>query len=88
MTCLARLAELLDAEDVETLCARTEGWAAGIRLAALSLEGEEDKRGFVRRFAGDERAVSDYLLNEIFDRLAGARRRFMLRTAIPQAAHG
>ena len=81
---LGPLADLLDDEDVDTLCARTEGWAAGIRLASLSLEGEEDKRGFVHRFAGDERAVSDYLLNEIFDRLPESRRRFMLRTAVPK----
>ena len=52
------------------------------------LEDEEDKRGFVHRFAGDERAVSDYLLNEIFDRLPESRRRFVLRTAVPQATHG
>ena len=81
---LGPLAELLEDEDVDTLCERTEGWAAGIRLAALSLEAEEDKRGFVHRFAGDERAVSDYLLNEIFDRLPESRRRFMLRTAVPK----
>jgi len=81
---LGPLADLLEDEDVESLCERTEGWAAGIRLAALSLEGEEDKRGFVHRFAGDERAVSDYLLNEIFDRLPKSRRRFMLRTAVPK----
>ncbi len=81
---LGPLAELLEDEDVGTLCERTEGWAAGIRLAALSLEAEEDKRGFVQRFAGDERAVSDYLLNEILDRLPIARRRFVLRTAVPK----
>ena len=81
---LGPLAELLEDEDVDTLCERTEGWAAGIRLAALSLEAEEDKRGFVQRFAGDERAVSDYLLNEIFDRLPESRRRFVLRTAVPK----
>src|SRR6188474_1085679 len=81
---LGPLADLLQDEDVETLCDRTEGWAAGIRLAALSLETEEDKRGFVQRFAGNERAVSDYLLNEIFDRLPESRRRFMLRTAVPK----
>ena len=81
---LGPLAELLEEEDIQTLCKRTEGWAAGVRLAALSLEGEEDKRGFVQRFAGDDRAVSDYLLNEILARLPEARRRFVLRTAIPK----
>ena len=81
---LGSSAELLDDEDIETLCKRTEGWAAGLRLAALSLEDEQDKRGFVHRFAGDERAVSDYLLNEIFDRLPEGRRSFVLRTAVPR----
>ena len=85
---LGPLAELLEDEDVGTLCERTEGWAAGIRLAALSLEAEEDKRGFVQRFAGDDRAVSDYLLNEILDRLPVARRRFVLRTAVPKRLTG
>src|SRR5918994_647363 len=47
------------------------------------LLGEEDRRGFVQRFAGDDRAVSDDLLNEILARLPEARRRFVLRTAVP-----
>ena len=74
--------ELADG-DVETLHERTEGWAAGIRLAALSLASEPDRAGFLRRFAGDDRAVADYLLNEILDRQPDRLREFLLRTSVP-----
>ena len=69
--------------DVEALRDRTEGWAAGIRLAALSLASESDRAGFLRRFAGDDRAVADYLLNEILDRQPDRLREFLLRTSVP-----
>ena len=62
---------------------RTEGWAAGIRLAALSLARTRDPARFVRRFAGDDRAVSDYLLTEILERQPPARQQFLLRTSVP-----
>ncbi|HWL34341.1 MAG TPA: hypothetical protein VNP89_12130, partial [Gaiellaceae bacterium] len=75
-------ADLADG-DVEALHERTEGWAAGIRLAALSLASEPDRAGFLRRFAGDDRAVADYLLNEILDRQPDRLREFLLRTSVP-----
>jgi LuxR family transcriptional regulator, maltose regulon positive regulatory protein len=75
------LDELADG-DVEALRDRTEGWAAGIRLAALSLASESDRGGFLRRFAGDDRAVADYLLNEILDRQPDRLREFLLRTSV------
>ena len=80
---LAPFAADLAEADVEALCARTEGWAAGIRLAALSLATESDRAGFLRRFAGDDRAVADYLLNEILERQPDDRREFLLRTSVP-----
>ena len=73
----------LAAGDVQALHDRTEGWAAGIRLAALSLASEPDRAGFLRRFAGDDRAVADYLLNEILDRQPDRLREFLLRTSVP-----
>jgi LuxR family maltose regulon positive regulatory protein len=73
----------LTGADVEALRDRTEGWAAGIRLAALSLASEPDRAGFLRRFAGDDRAVADYLLNEILDRQPDRLREFLLRTSVP-----
>jgi LuxR family maltose regulon positive regulatory protein len=50
--------------DVALLRARTEGWAAGLQLAALSVQGQDDKHAFVEAFAGDDRQIGDYL-NEI-----------------------
>ena len=76
-------AEDLTDEDVETLRSRTEGWAAGLRFASLSLAAEPDRAGFLRRFAGDDRAVADYLINEVLDRQTEQRREFLLRTSVP-----
>jgi LuxR family maltose regulon positive regulatory protein len=75
----------LSDEDVIRLWERTEGWAAGLRLAVLSLAREEDPSGFVARFAGDERAVADYLLTEILRRQPRKRLEFLLRTSVPEA---
>jgi LuxR family maltose regulon positive regulatory protein len=77
---LHRLA--LDRSSVLRLCERTEGWPAGLYLAALSLRGRDDARAFVEAFAGDDRHVVDYLSVEV---LAGQRdgvRSFLLRTSI------
>ena len=64
------------------LCARTEGWGAGLRLAALSLQGRDDPERFVAEFAGDDRVVGDYLLAEVLDRQPPRLRAFLLRTSI------
>jgi LuxR family maltose regulon positive regulatory protein len=72
----------LGAELAETLCRRTEGWAAGLRLAALSLQRQPDPERFVAEFAGDDRVVADYLLAEVLHGERPRRRRFLLQTAI------
>jgi LuxR family maltose regulon positive regulatory protein len=72
----------LSEDDVAKLRDRTEGWAAGLRLAALSLEREPEPALFLASFAGDERAIADYLLTEILERQPEARRTFLLRTSI------
>jgi LuxR family maltose regulon positive regulatory protein len=72
----------LGAEDVASLQQRTEGWAAGLQLAALSLHGREDAHSFISTFAGDDRPVVDYLGFEVLDALDDAVRRFLLRTSI------
>ena len=69
-------------EDVAVLAARTEGWVAGLRLAALSLRGRSDGAAFVRDFAGDHRFVVDYLLEEVLRRQPDPVRRFLLRTSV------
>jgi LuxR family transcriptional regulator, maltose regulon positive regulatory protein len=72
----------LGSDQIDVLHARAEGWAAGLRLAAISLEREPDPGPFIERFAGDERAVADYLLREILERQTPRRREFLLRTCV------
>src|SRR4051794_8156277 len=88
-------AELLDragvrltAADAGALWRRTEGWAAGLRLAALGLRDHADPPSFVRAFAGNDGAVADYLLTEVLALLPERTRDFVLRTALPDAICG
>ncbi|HEY6312831.1 MAG TPA: LuxR C-terminal-related transcriptional regulator [Streptosporangiaceae bacterium] len=60
---------------------RTEGWAAGLRLAALSLAGHPDPERFAAEFSGTERTVAEYLLAEVLDRQPEQVRRLLLRTS-------
>ncbi|HEY8493135.1 MAG TPA: LuxR family transcriptional regulator, partial [Myxococcota bacterium] len=73
---------------VHALQARTEGWGAGLRLAALSLQGHDDPEAFVARFAGDDRVVGDYLLAEVLNRQPESLRTFLLRTSIVERVCG
>jgi LuxR family transcriptional regulator, maltose regulon positive regulatory protein len=61
---------------------RTEGWAAGLRLAALSLAGHPDPERFVEEFSGTNRAVAEYLLAEMLDRQPGDVQHLLLRTSL------
>jgi len=72
----------LTADDIAALDARTEGWAAGLQLAALSLQGRADTAGFIRAFAGSHRFVLDYLLEEVLQRQPADVQSFLLHTAI------
>jgi LuxR family maltose regulon positive regulatory protein len=69
-------------EDVELLHRRTEGWAAGLYLAALSLAGRPDTSAFIRSFAGDNRHIVDYLMSEVLDRQPPQLLKFLLRTSV------
>jgi LuxR family maltose regulon positive regulatory protein len=60
---------------------RTEGWAAGLRLAVLSLAGHPDPERFAAEFSGTERTVAEYLLAEVLERQPGEVRRLLLRTS-------
>jgi LuxR family transcriptional regulator, maltose regulon positive regulatory protein len=71
----------LDARDVGSLHARTEGWAAGLRLAALSVEQHVDRHAGVEALTGDDRQISDYLHEVLADQPEGLRE-FLLRTSI------
>jgi LuxR family maltose regulon positive regulatory protein len=74
--------------DLELLRRRTEGWPAGLRLAALSLVEHPDPHAFVERFAGDDRAVSDYLLSEVLSRQPPETLAFLLRTCVVEQISG
>jgi LuxR family transcriptional regulator, maltose regulon positive regulatory protein len=67
---------------LESLVATTEGWAAGLRLAALSMARDPDPEGFAVGFSGRERAVAEYLLAEVLERQPQEVGRFLLRTSI------
>lgn len=72
----------LDADAVGTIAQRTEGWAAGLQLAALALRECDDLQGFVREFSGSNRFVLDFLAAEVLDHLAEHMRRLLVRIAI------
>jgi LuxR family maltose regulon positive regulatory protein len=72
----------LSAQDIAALESRTEGWIAGLQLAALSMRGREDVSGFIRAFAGDNRYVVDYLLEEVLQRQPERVRSFLVQTSI------
>ena len=71
----------LEADDVALLRKRTEGWAAGLQLAALSARAVDDRRAFVRGFAGDDRLLGDYLREVLADQPPSLRD-FLLQTSI------
>jgi LuxR family maltose regulon positive regulatory protein len=76
------LGEGLSTEDVATLEARTEGWVAGLQLAALSMQGRKDIAGFLSAFSGSHRYIIDYLVDEVLARQPEAIQTFLLQTAI------
>ena len=78
----------LPAEDVAALEDRTEGWIAGLQLAALSMRGRQDVSGFIQEFAGDNRYVVDYLIEEVLERQPEAVRGFLLQTSILDRLNG
>jgi len=73
---------------VAALVARTEGWAAGLQLAGLSLRGHEDPAGFAVAFGGSHRFVLDYLADEVLDRQPGPVRAFLLETSVLERLSG
>jgi LuxR family transcriptional regulator, maltose regulon positive regulatory protein len=92
---LAEAKELLEAagvalpeQAVTMLHERTEGWAAGLRLAALSLAGHPDRGCFAAEFSGSERTVAEYLLAEVLERQSEQVRRLLLRTSLLERVNG
>jgi LuxR family transcriptional regulator, maltose regulon positive regulatory protein len=73
---------------VAALVARTEGWAAGLQLAGLSLRGHVDPAGFAAAFSGSHRFVLDYLADEVLDGQPGPVRAFLLETSVLERLTG
>jgi LuxR family maltose regulon positive regulatory protein len=78
----------LPERDVAALETRTEGWIAGLQLAALSMRGREDVSGFIAAFAGDNRYIVDYLVEEVLQRQPERIRSFLLQTSILERLTG
>ncbi len=78
----------LSTEHVATLETRTEGWIAGLQLAALSMRGRGDVSAFIQAFAGDHRYIADYLVEEVLERQPEPVRRFLLETSILDRLNG
>src|SRR5437667_2985843 len=78
----------LSAEDIAALEDRTEGWIAGLQLAALSMQGHQGVPGFIRAFAGDHRYIVDYLVEEVLQRQPEPVRSFLLQTSILDRLNG
>jgi LuxR family transcriptional regulator, maltose regulon positive regulatory protein len=72
----------LAAGDIATLEGRTEGWIAALQLAALSMQGRDDVAGFIAGFAGDDRYIVDYLVEEVLGRQPAHVRSFLHQTSI------
>ncbi len=72
----------LTAQDVAALEGRTEGWIAALQLAALSMQGRDDIAGFIAGFAGDDRYVVDYLVEEVLQRQSADVQAFLLQTSV------
>src|SRR5437667_593691 len=78
----------LSAADIARLSDHTEGWIAGLQLAALSMQGHQDVPGFIRAFAGDHRYIVDYLVEEVLQRQPEPVRSFLLQTSILDRLNG
>jgi LuxR family maltose regulon positive regulatory protein len=72
----------LSAEDIAALESRTEGWIAGLQLAAISMQGQKDTANFIRSFTGGHHFVLDYLLQEVLQQQPESIQTFLLRTSI------
>jgi LuxR family maltose regulon positive regulatory protein len=72
----------LPAVDIAALETRTEGWIAGLQLAAISMQGQQDTSGFIKSFTGSHRFVLDYLIEEVLAQQSESVQTFLLRTSI------
>jgi LuxR family maltose regulon positive regulatory protein len=78
----------LEPDEIARLHERTEGWAAGLQLAGLSLRGREDHRQFIDSFAGDDHHIVEYLGFELLDNEPSELREFMIQTSVLERLSG
>lgn len=78
----------LSANDVAALESRTEGWIAALQLAALSIQDRQDPSAFIAGFAGDDRFIVDFLVEEVLQRQSEDLQRFLLQTSILERLSG
>jgi LuxR family maltose regulon positive regulatory protein len=78
----------LTAQHIAALEARTEGWIAGLQLAALSMQGREDITGFIAVFTGSQHYILDYLMEEVLQRQTESIQAFLLQTSILERMTG
>jgi LuxR family maltose regulon positive regulatory protein len=78
----------LSAEEVAALEARTEGWIAGLQIAALSMQGHEDIRGFIQAFSGSHRHILGYLAEEVLNQRPKGTLNFLLQTSVLDRLYG
>jgi LuxR family maltose regulon positive regulatory protein len=74
--------------EIEALEARTEGWIAGLQLAALSMQGRDDREHFISAFSGSHQYIVDYLAEEVLNRQPGFVREFLLKTSVLERLTG
>jgi len=72
----------LSEDEATTLGERTEGWVAGLQMAALSLQGRTDITRFINNFTGSHRYIIDYLMDEVLQQQSEAVQEFLLKTSI------
>jgi LuxR family maltose regulon positive regulatory protein len=72
----------LSKEDISALVTRTEGWVAGLQLAAISMQGSKDATGFIKSFTGSHRFVLDYLIEEVLEQQSESVQSYLLQTSI------
>jgi LuxR family maltose regulon positive regulatory protein len=78
----------LSAKDIAALGTRTEGWIAGLQLAAISMQGHQDASGFIQSFTGSHRFVLDYLVAEVLEKQSESIQSFLLQTAVLERLSG
>ena len=78
----------LHEEDIAALESRTEGWIAGLQLAAISMQGQKDTAALVKSFTGSHRYVLDYLIEEVLEQQPASVQDFLLQTAVLKRMNG